>query len=155
MKVMITGSFDPPTLGHSDIIARCARMFDEVVVCICVNSEKKYMFTVKDRTEMLRAACRNYPNVTVDICDGLVSEYAASHGIAAVVKGVRSGADFEYECVLDAVNRSVADVETILLPSRPEYRHLSSTVGREMIRYGRELSKFLPGEVIPFVNKKK
>lgn len=155
MKVMITGSFDPPTLGHIDVVARAAKMFDSVVVCVCSNSEKKYMFTARDRIEMLRAACGKYPNVQVEICAGLVSEYAASHGIDAIVKGVRSGADFEYECVLDAVNRSVADVETILLPSRPEYRHLSSTVGREMIRYGKELSKFLPEEVIPLVNRKR
>lgn len=155
MKVMITGSFDPPTLGHMDIIGRASKMFGSVEVCVCSNSEKRYMFTTRERTEMVRAACAGFSNVNVAVCTGLVSDYAVSHGIDAIVKGVRSGADFEYECVLDAVNRSVADVETIFLPSRPQYRHLSSTVGREMIRYGRELSKFLPEEVIAIIRREK
>ncbi|MGM9637536.1 MAG: pantetheine-phosphate adenylyltransferase [Eubacteriales bacterium] len=153
MKAMITGSFDPPTLGHQDIIERSAKIFDEVVVCLCLNSEKRYMFTAEQRMEMLKACCEGLPNVTVDTCAGLVAEYAATHGVGVIVKGVRSGADFEYECVLDTVNRSIAPVDTVFLPSRPEYRHLSSTVGREMIRYGRDLSKYLPEAVVRTLKK--
>lgn len=148
MKAMITGSFDPPTLGHQDVIERSSKIFDQVVVCLCLNSEKKYMFSEERRLEMLKACCEGLPNVTVDTCYGLVAEYAATHGVGVIVKGVRSGADFEYECVLDTVNRSIAPIDSVFLPSRPEYRHLSSTVGREMIRYGGDLSKYLPEAVI-------
>lgn len=153
MKAMITGSFDPPTLGHQDIIERATKIFDEVVVCLCQNSEKRYMFTVDQRLEMLKACCKNLPNVTVDTCTGLVAEYAATHGVGVIVKGVRDGVDFEYECILDTVNRSIAPVDSVFLPSRPEYRHLSSTVGREMIRYGRNLSGYLPEAVIRTLQK--
>lgn len=148
MRVMITGSFDPPTLGHLDIIKRASALFDEVVVCVAENSEKKYAYSADRRLEMLAAACGALDNVTVDLCHGLVAEYAASHGIDAIVKGVRSPIDLDYEMTLDRVNKSIAGVETLFLAASPEYSHLSSTVAREMIKYGRDLSGILPPEVI-------
>lgn len=148
MRAMITGSFDPPTLGHLDIIKRAADLFDEVVVCAAENSEKRYAYPLDRRLEMLRAACRTLDNVTVDICSGLVAEYAATHEIDAIVKGVRSPLDFDYEMTLDRVNKSISPIETLLLAASPEYSHLSSTVAREMIKYGRDLSQTLPPEVI-------
>ncbi len=148
MKVMIAGSFDPITLGHADLISRSAALFDSVTVCIAVNSEKKYMYGIDKRRLMVETYCKQFPNVTVDVCDGLVAEYAVKNRINAIVKGVRTAADFDYEYQIDCINKSIAPIETLLLPSSPKYMHLSSTAVREMIKYGRDLSKYVPESVL-------
>lgn len=153
-RALITGSFDPPTRGHLDLIERTHTLFDEVIVCLSSNSEKKYFFDLSTRFSMLKECCLPYTNVQVDVWDGLVAEYAKKHKITAIVRGVRSGADFEYECMVDEGNRLIYPVETLFLPSRSEFRYLSSTVAREMIRYHQDLSKVLPPEVISILNIK-
>ena len=114
-RALITGSFDPPTLGHIDIIRRTASIFDEVVVCVCYNSKKQGQFAPALRVEMLQASLADISNVTVDEDDGLVADYAATHGIDVIVKGVRNGADYDYEETIAQVNLLNAPVETLFL----------------------------------------
>ena len=153
-RALITGSFDPPTLGHLDLINRCAALFDETVICVFVNSEKKYMFSLEKRLQMLKEMCGGIDGVSVDHFNGLVADYARTKGIDVIVKGARNGSDFEYECMLSNVNKAVYDVETLILPSRPEYGHISSTSAREMIKYGGNLEAFLPEHVIRIIEQK-
>ena len=147
-RALITGSFDPPTKGHLDLIKRASALFDRVTVCIFINSEKKYMFSLEKRKEMLTAMCRDIPNVKVDSFGGLVSDYAKKNKADVIVKGARSGSDFEYEAMLSEVNNTVHKVETVILPSDPSLSHISSTSAREMIRYNGNLEAFLPPQVI-------
>ena len=147
-KALITGSFDPPTLGHLDLIERSSKLFDQTVVCIFVNSEKKYMFDLDTRKKMLDALCARFDNVTSDTFGGLVADYAAGNGIDVIVKGARNGSDFDYECMISRVNNSVFRTETVILPSDPSLSHVSSTTAREMIKYNGNLEAFLPREVI-------
>lgn len=152
-RALLTGSFDPPTLGHIDVIRRTAAIFDEVVVCVCHNSEKSGSFSPDVRMEMLRRSLADCPNVSVDHCTGLVADYAAANSIDVIVKGVRSAADYEYEEMIARVNLLNAPVETMFIPADPAYRFISSTVAREMIRYGRALDKILPPAVIELLQQ--
>ena len=152
-RALITGSFDPPTLGHVDVIRRTAAIFDEVIVCVCHNSKKNGTFSPELREEMLRRCLTDCANTRVDYWDGLVADYAASHSVDVIVKGVRSAADYEYEEMIAQVNLLNAPIETLFISSAPEYRFISSTVAREMIRYGRALEKILPVEVIELLQQ--
>lgn len=152
-RALITGSFDPPTLGHIDVIRRTAAIFDEVVVCVCHNSEKKGQFAPDLRMEMLRRSLADCPNAKVDGCTGLVADYAAANRIDVIVKGVRSAADYEYEEMIARVNLLNAPIETLFLPADPAYRFISSTVAREMIRYDRALDKIIPPAVIELLQQ--
>ena len=152
-KALITGSFDPPTLGHIDIIRRTAAIFDEVVVCVCVNSVKQGPYTYDTRLEMLRRSLEDCANITVDLCSGLVAEYAVEHGIDAIVKGVRNASDYDYEAMIAQVNLLNAPIETLFLPANPAYQFISSTVAREMIRYRKALDSILPSEVIEMIQQ--
>ena len=155
-KALITGSFDPPTIGHIDIIKRACELFDEVTVCIFRNSGKKYMFSEELRLEMLRSACKALPKVKIDCSDKPVVVYAKENGINFIVKGARGAVDFEYEKNLHNVGKDInPDVETIILFSRPEYERISSSSARELIRYGLDLSKYLTDDVIGIIEKQK
>ena len=152
-RALITGSFDPPTVGHIDIIRRAAAIFDEVIVCVCLNSAKQGSYTYDTRMEMLRRSLGDCANVTIDLCHGLVADYAAEHGVDAIVKGVRNATDYDYEAMLAQVNLLNAPIETLFLPANPAYQFISSTVAREMIRYGKALDKILPVEVIEMIQQ--
>ncbi len=146
--VLIPGSFDPITVGHEDVIARAATMFDNVIVCIFTNNSKKCMFSPAERYEFLKAATEKYRNVRADICDGLLAEYAEENRCDAIVKGLRNASDFDYEFMLFSINRELAPgIETVFIPTRAELAHISSTMVRELIRYGRDFSAFVPAEV--------
>ena len=142
-KALLPGSFDPVTTGHVDIISRASKLFDELIVVLCVNSEKHAMFTPAQREELLRIACEPFTNVRVEVCTGqLFAAYAAGVGAHMIVKGVRDSTDFEYEMTIAEVNRTQSDgLDTIFIPTLPALRHVSSTVAREMIRYGGELGE--------------
>ena len=154
MKAVFTGSFDPITNGHIDIITRAATIFDELHVLICVNSEKKGMFTVDQRTEMVKLACREIENVEVALCEGLLTEYTEKNGISVIVRGVRDGNDLAYEASLATINRGLRNhPETVFLPAKAEYSHVSSTYARDMIKYGEDLNDALPLSVIEYLKK--
>ncbi len=142
------GSFDPVTLGHLDIIRRAARQFDWLIVCVMVNSEKRGLFAPQERAELIRRSLTGLDNVTVDFAPGLLVEYARQHQISCVVKGLRSGADFESEKQMADINRNLDPAfETMFFTCRPELGHISSTIVKEMARYGVDLHGYVPDEI--------
>ena len=156
MKIAIyPGSFDPITLGHLNIIKRAALCFDKLIVCVMVNSQKNGLFTPEERVELIRRVVSQLPNVEVDASSILLAEYAKQRRARVIVKGLRAVSDFEAEVQMSVINRKLnPNVDTMFLPSHEKYTYLSSTVVKEMVRYGVELSDFLPREIIQEVNKK-
>lgn len=154
MRIAVcSGSFDPITLGHYDVIARAAACFDKVWVCVSPNAEKRnQMFTPEQKLTLVRAAVSDLPNVEAELYPGLLADYAVSRGATAIVRGVRDGTDFDAEYQLALINRGIHEgLETLLLPASPPWRHFSSSMAREMIRYHQPLENYLPGAVIPLV----
>lgn len=147
-----SGSFDPITLGHLDIITRTAAIFDCVWVCVSPNAEKRaQMFTPERKLALVRAAVAHLPNVAAELYPGLLADYARQKE-AVIVRGVRNGTDWDAESQLALINKSIhPELETLLLPARGEYQYLSSSMAREMIRYGQPLERCLPGAVVPLV----
>lgn len=156
MKTAIyPGSFDPITLGHLNIIKRAALCFDKLIVCVMINSAKNGLFAPAERVELIRKVVSQLPNVEVDSSELLVAEYAKQHRARVIVKGLRAVSDFEAEVQMSVINRKLnPNVDTMFLPSHEKYTYLSSTVVKEMVRYGVELSDFLPREIIDDVKQK-
>lgn len=147
------GSFDPVTLGHLNIIKRASQCFEKVIVCVMVNSNKKGMFTPDERMEFLRRATVRFSNVEVDFSDELLAEYARRRKAHVVVKGLRAVSDFEQEVQMAVINRKLNPrLETMFLASSEKYTYLSSTIVKEMARYGADLSDFVPREIVDDVN---
>jgi pantetheine-phosphate adenylyltransferase len=142
------GSFDPVTNGHIDIIARASTLFDEVVVAVGVNASKQRLFTAEERIEMLTEACRPYPNVSIDSFDGLLTDFCQDRGVHAIVKGLRAVSDFDYELQMAQMNSSLADVETVFVPTSPEYSFLASSLVKEVATYGGDVSGLVPEQVL-------
>lgn len=144
-----SGSFDPITLGHLDIIRRAAACFDRVCVCVSPNAEKRnQMFTPEQKLQLVRTAVADLPNVEAELYSGLLADYARQKGAGILVKGVRNTTDFDLEYQQAAINRGICpELETLLLPASPAYQHFSSTMVREMIRYGQPLEKYVPAPV--------
>ena len=146
-KAVCPGSFDPVTNGHIDIISRASNLFDEVVVAIGVNKAKASarLFTAEERIEMLEKACSDFPNVSVAGFDGLLTTFCEQNGIGAIVKGLRAVSDFDYELQMAQMNASLAEeVETVFVPTAPEYSFLASSLVKEVARFGGDVSRFLP-----------
>ena len=152
-RALITGSFDPVTTGHMDIIRRTAKMFDKVDVIAFINPEKKYMFSNEEKLEMLIAALSGYENVSVGVDDGLVCDYAVRNNIDVIVRGIRSSRDCDYECNMAEINRKLCGIETLLLPAESKYIGLSSTLARECIKSGNCLEGIIPNEVLTMKNR--
>lgn len=150
------GSFDPITLGHLNIIRRTAKIFDRVIVCIMFNSEKTQpMFTIEERTDMVKRAVKRYRNVEVDTFEGLLAEAVRKYPGAVLVKGLRATSDFEYEFQMNLINKKINPrLETMFLTSDEKYTFLSSSVVREMARYDGDLTGLVPNELIDEVKKK-
>ena len=150
MKIAIyPGSFDPVTLGHLNIIKRAANCFDRLIVCVMVNSSKHGMFTPAERVELLRRATQRFPNVEVDFSDELLAAYARRRGAKVVVKGLRAVSDYEQEVQMAIINRKLNhNLETMFLASSEKYTYLSSTIVKEMARYGADLGEFIPREIV-------
>ena len=147
-----SGSFDPITLGHLDIITRASACFDKVYVCVSPNAEKKnQMFTPEQKLLLVRKAVEHLPNVEAELYGGLLADYAAKRD-AVIVRGIRNGTDFDAEYQLALINRGIyPQLETMILPASAEYQHFSSSMAREMIRYHQPLEKYLPTAIIPLV----
>lgn len=143
------GSFDPITLGHLNIIRRAAGIFDRVVVCVMVNSAKTPMFTLAERMELIERVVSRLKNVEVDTSDILLAEYARRYENAVIVKGLRAVSDYESEVQMALVNSKMNPrLETVFLPSSQKYTYLSSTVVKEMAKYGSDLREFVPVEIL-------
>ncbi|MCW2844199.1 MAG: coaD [Nocardioides sp.] len=141
------GSFDPATLGHIDIIARASGLFDEVVVAVGINQSKNRLFSADERIEMLREACAGFANVRVDGFQGLLTTFCQEQGIHAIVKGLRAVSDFDYELQMAQMNSSLTDVETVFVPTSPEYSFLASSLVKEVATFGGDVSGLVPGFV--------
>ncbi|MCI9001430.1 MAG: pantetheine-phosphate adenylyltransferase [Oscillibacter sp.] len=150
-----SGSFDPITLGHLDVIRRAACCFDQLWVCVSPNAEKSHpMFSPEEKLRLVRAAIAELPNVAAKLWPGLLADFAREHGACAIVRGVRNVTDFDVEYQMALINRGICPgLETMLLPASGEYQHFSSSMAREMIRYRQPLENYLPASIIPLVRE--
>lgn len=149
------GSFDPVTSGHLNIIRRAANIFDKLIVCVMVNAGKNPMFTLEEREAFIRRITVDLPNVEVDCSNELLADYAKRKGSCVIVKGLRAGSDFENEFQMALVNRKInPDLDTMFLTADSQYMYLSSSMVKELGKYGADLSDFLPEEIIPDFQKR-
>ena len=148
MRVICPGSFDPVTNGHLDVFTRAARIADEVTVAVLVNRNKAGLFSVEERMEVLREVTTSLPNVRVDSFHGLLVDYCRQHDIQAIVKGLRAVSDFDYELQMAQMNHRLADVETLFVSTNPQFSFLSSSLIKEIARYGGDVSGLVPQAVL-------
>jgi pantetheine-phosphate adenylyltransferase len=141
------GSYDPATNGHLDIIDRAAGQFDEVVVAVLINKNKRGLFSVEERMDMLRETTGHLPNVRVDSWHGLLVDYCRANEIWTIVKGLRAVSDFDYELQMAQMNYQLSGVDTMFMPSNPTYSFLSSSLIKEVATYGGDVSHLLPPAV--------
>ncbi len=146
-RAVCPGSFDPVTNGHIDIIERASGLFDEVIVAVGTNASKNRLFTADERMEMLRESCSRYANVTVDGFDGLLTTFCQERDAHAIVKGLRAVSDFDYELQMAQMNSSLTDVETVFVPTSPEYSFLASSLVKEVAAFGGDVSGLIPAHV--------
>jgi pantetheine-phosphate adenylyltransferase len=147
-RVVYPGSFDPVTNGHLDIIERAAGLHDEVIVAVLINITKKTLFTVDERVEMLREVTKDLGNVRVDRFGGLTVDFCVENGVNMVVKGLRAVSDFEYEMQMAQMNYRLAKIETLFMTTNPLYSFLSSSLVKDVARYGGDVSGLVPEPVL-------
>lgn len=147
MKVLCPGSFDPISVGHLDIIERAHALFGEVVVGIGNNSTKNYLFSFIDRVDLVQGATEGLEGITVEAIDGLLVDFCRERGISAVVKGIRFGADFDFELQQAHMNYDLGQIDTILLPAARSHVTLSSTIIRQVHALGGDVSAYVPPNV--------
>ena len=148
MKVLIPGSFDPPTNGHIEVIKRASNVFDEVFVGVVVNPQKDPMFEVAERKKMLSEILVDISNVNIESFEGLLVDFAKKMKINAIVKGLRAMTDFDYEFQMAQMNFNLADFETIFIPASPEYGYVSSSMVKEIFSYGGDVNALVPSIVV-------
>lgn len=149
------GSFDPITLGHLNIIRRAAAIFDKVVVCVTVNSSKNPMFNLEERMDLISKVVSRLDNVSVDTSDALLAEYVKRYENPVLVKGLRAVSDYESEVQMALINKKINPaLETVFISASEKYTYLSSSVVKEMARYGADLSEFVPREIIRIVEER-
>jgi pantetheine-phosphate adenylyltransferase len=145
MKVMYSGSFDPITKGHLDIIYRCSKKFDEVVVVVFDNNSKKHLFNAKERKELVEKVTYNLDNVYVDLAEGMLVEYARNNDIDVVIRGLRAVSDYEYEMKVAAMNNLLHnELETLFMLSSPNYSFISSSMVKEIAQLKGDISQLVP-----------
>ncbi|MEO6472417.1 MAG: pantetheine-phosphate adenylyltransferase [Aeromicrobium sp.] len=147
-KVVCPGSFDPVTNGHLDIIERASNLFDSVTVAVLVNESKSGLFSMDERLEMLGEETARFDNVVVDTFKGLLVDFCTERGIAAIVKGLRAVSDFDYELQMAQMNGSLTDVDTLFIPTSPEYCFLASSLVKEVAKHGGDVSGLVPASVL-------
>ena len=150
MKIAIyPGSFDPVTSGHLNIIRRAAKIFDRLIVCVMVNSNKRPMFTRDERVELIKRVVADLDNVEVDSSSELLAEYARRKGSCVIVKGLRAGSDFENEFQMALINHKInPSLDTMFLTAESQYMYLSSSTVKELGNYNVDLADFLPEQII-------
>jgi pantetheine-phosphate adenylyltransferase len=147
-RAVCPGSFDPVTNGHLDIIGRASRLFDEVIVGVLINQSKTGLFSVDERIEMLREATSGYGNVRIESFQGLLVDFCRTVQAAVVVKGLRAVSDFDYELKMAQMNIGLAGVETLFMPTNPLYSFLSSSLVKEVAKWGGDVSAHVPDHVL-------
>ena len=143
-KALFAGTFDPYTRGHHSIVTRALAMFDKVVVAIGRNAAKSTTCSIDERVESIARLYADEPRVEVVTYEGLTTDYAREAGACCLLRGVRSVKDFEYERDLADVNRAISGIETVIMVSEPQYAAISSSVVRELMSYGKDVTEFLP-----------
>ena len=147
-KVVCPGSFDPVTNGHIDIIERSAHLFDEVVVAVLVNENKTGLFGIDERIALLEEVTSHLPNVRCDFFHGLLVDFCTTHGIDAIVKGLRAVTDFDYELQMAQMNGSLTNVDTVFIPTSPEWSFLASSLVKEVAKHGGDVAGLVPPVVL-------
>lgn len=148
-RAICPGSFDPLHLGHCAVIRRATHIFDEVVVAVSTNPNKSHRFSEARRIELVRQVFADDPAVVVEPLEsGLIADYAERRGAVALVKGLRNGADYDYELPMATMNRSLTGVETVFLPGEPSLLHVSSSLVMEVAALGGDVTSFVPPEVL-------
>ena len=148
------GSFDPVTLGHVDIFERAAAQFDELVVAVMVNPNKSGMFTLDERIRLIEESTTHLPNLRVESGQGLIVDFVRERGLTAVVKGLRTGTDFEYELQMAQMNNAISGVHTLFIPSASSRSFLASKLIRDIARFGGDIDSFVPEPVAKRINAK-
>jgi pantetheine-phosphate adenylyltransferase len=151
-RVVCPGSFDPVTNGHLDIVSRAAGLYDEVIVAVLINVTKHSLFSVDERVDMLTEVTKGYGNVRIERFHGLLVDFCAANGISAVVKGLRAVSDFEYEMQMAQMNYRLAKIETLFMTANPLYSFLSSSLIKEIAKYGGDVSGLVPDIVLDRLN---
>ena len=143
-RAIFPGSFDPYTIGHHDIVVRGLQVFDEIVIGIGHNYTKRETFPIEERLAAIQRIYNNEPRVRVEVYDGLTVDFAAEQHAQFILRGVRSTLDFEYERNIAEANKQLSGIETLLLYTRPEYAHISSTLVRDLHAHGKDIAAYLP-----------
>ncbi|MFI7211745.1 pantetheine-phosphate adenylyltransferase [Micromonospora maritima] len=143
-RAVCPGSFDPVTNGHLDIIGRASRLFDEVIVGVLVNQSKQGLFTVEERIKMLREVTSSYDNVRVESFRGLLVDFCRDQQASVLIKGLRAVSDFDYELQMAQMNMGLAGVETLFMPTNPLYSFLSSSLVKDVAKWGGDISAHVP-----------
>ena len=154
-RAICPGSFDPLHLGHVAVIRRACRLFDEVIVAVSTNPNKKQRFDEQTRLRLVREVFADEPSVVVEpLASGLIADYAADRDAVALVKGLRNGADYDYELPMATMNRALTGVETVFIPGEPSLLHVSSTLVMEIHGLGGDVSGFVPPEVLRVIEER-
>ena len=154
-KAVFAGTFDPITSGHEEIIKKSSEMFEELVVALCVNVSKRAMFSVEKRLELLNATCKKYKNVKVVYHDGLLVDLMKKENAIYNVRGLRNGKDYDYENEMNFINADLMpELVAVYLPCSAKNVSVSSTAVRELLTFGKDVSAYLPKEIIELVNLK-
>ncbi|MCI4669078.1 MAG: pantetheine-phosphate adenylyltransferase [Bacteroidia bacterium] len=152
-RAIFPGSFDPITLGHTEIVLRGKALFDEIIVAVGVNSAKKYFFSLEERINMLEACFSEHPNIKVDYYTGLTIEFAREKEASFILRGLRNPQDLTYEQPIELINKHMApELEVVHLLSSPKTAMISSTIVREVIKYKGHVRGLLPDEIIDYVH---
>ena len=143
-KAVFPGSFDPITIGHLDIVERAIKVFDEIIIAVGDNTDKKYMFPKEKRVEFVKQTFYNYDNVKIESYEGLTVDFCRKNNIEFMIRGLRNPADFEFEKSIALTNREMTDIETIFFLTSPENSFISSSIVRDLIRNNGDYKLFIP-----------
>jgi pantetheine-phosphate adenylyltransferase len=143
-KAVFPGTFDPFTTGHHSLVKRSLELIDEIVIAIGINDAKSSHFPLEKRIEMIRSLYKNDSRITVSSYSGLTVDFAKEANAGFIVRGIRSVYDFEYEKTIADINRKISGIETFILFTEPELTHVSSTIVRELLKFGHDVSQFIP-----------
>lgn len=153
-QALYPGSFDPFTNGHLDILDRCLKVFDQITILVAGSSRKKTLLTSQQRVDLIKESVKDRPNVLVKSHDGLIMDYARNNNIMAVIRGLRSPSDFEYEYMMASMNKNIyPEVETVFMMTSQGLYFVSSTMIKELFIYGGDISPYVPKPVVDLLNK--
>ena len=154
-KAIFAGSFDPITNGHLDIICRASNLFDELQIGVLYNPNKKGLFNFDERVELIKSCTKHLTNIKIVRFDGLLVKYCEDNGISTLIRGVRTGADIEYELQMAHMNRELnPNIETIILPTKPEYSFISSSLVKEVLTFGGNINSLVPETILYKLQRK-